>query len=163
MLAMVRRGAETIEGADVVAVEEGFQLPLADEVILRGFIDRIDRLPEGELVRDYKTGDVKEIDNLQLDAYLLAREGSVGAVFDLLKRGAQAGFVRDDVTGEFPKKVERVSAEELGARRAAPTSTSTPATPRTARATSATASTSAASTARAGCARRSANELPAHR
>ena len=119
MLGMVQRGVDTMAGADVVEVEDGFQQPLDDGVNLRGRIDRVDRLAEGEIVRDYKTGDVRESDNIQLDAYLMARKNSVGAVFDLLKRGGQAGFMRDDVAGEFPKKVVRISEEELAQRRAA--------------------------------------------
>ena len=118
MRGMVSRGADTLAGADVIDVEEQFVLALDDGVNLRGRIDRIDRLPQGELVRDYKTGMVKQADDIQLDAYLVARPDSVGAVFDLVKRGGMAGFLRDDVEGEYPKKVIRISAEDLEQRRA---------------------------------------------
>jgi RecB family exonuclease len=114
----VGRGVDTLRGAEVGEVEHAFKTPIGD-IVLRGRIDRIDRVPEGELVRDYKTGNVTDKDDVQLDAYLLAVEHPAGALFDLLKTGGQRGYVLDSVPGDFPKKVERVSREALEERRAA--------------------------------------------
>jgi len=113
----IRVGVETMREADIAEVERSFTLQL-DDVLLRGQIDRIDRVGGGELVRDYKTGMVGEKDNVQLDAYLLAVESPVGAVFDMLRTGGQRGFVLDDVPGDFPKSVQRLSAGELAQRQA---------------------------------------------
>jgi len=117
-LAYVRTGVETMREADIVDAERKFELTLGD-VMLRGQVDRVDRVGDGDLVRDYKTGMVGEKDNVQLDAYLLAVENPVGAVFDLLRTGSQRGFVRDDVPGKFPKTVARLTAAELEQRHAA--------------------------------------------
>jgi len=109
---------EELQRADVAAVEEEFAQDEGD-VRLHGRIDRVDRCAAGEIVRDYKTGrDVDREDQRQLDVYLLARPDAVGAVFDLVRARKQKGFVRDDVDLPFGKGVERVSADDLEARRA---------------------------------------------
>ena len=115
MRGQVERGLDTIESAEVVDVERSFELML-DDVLLRGQIDRIDRVGGGDLVRDYKTGRVGDADAVQLDAYLRAVPNPVGAVFDELARGGQRGFVLEDVPGDFPKPVQRLTPEQLRGR-----------------------------------------------
>lgn len=113
----VQHGVASMRDADVVQAELAFRQAVGD-VTLRGRIDRLDRCAQGEIVRDYKTGEkVDAKDEPQLDVYLLARPDAVGAVFDLLRKGSQKGFVRDDVEGSFGKAVERLSGEELDGRR----------------------------------------------
>jgi hypothetical protein len=117
MLRWVLYGARDLAEADVAAVEKSFEKE-EGSVVLRGRIDRLDRCPQGSIVRDYKTGEkVDTEDERQLDVYLLAEPDAVGAVFELLRPQKRKGFVRDDVDLEFGKGVERVSAAELDARR----------------------------------------------
>jgi len=114
----IQRGVDTLRDAQVKAVEEGFEIWF-DDVLLRGRIDRIDRVGDGDLVRDYKTGQVGAADDVQLDTYLLAVENPIGAVFDILRNGTQRGFVLEDAPGKFPRLVQRITREELHERREA--------------------------------------------
>ncbi|MHC4937870.1 MAG: PD-(D/E)XK nuclease family protein [Planctomycetota bacterium] len=117
MRTWVHYGYEGLERADVLDVEKKFDDPVGD-VTLHGRIDRIDRCEAGEIVRDYKTGArIDDEDERQLDVYMLARDDAVGAVFELLRAEEQRGYVRDDVELGFGKKVERLSADEIAARR----------------------------------------------
>ncbi len=55
---------------NVLATEDRFSLDLSEDVMIRGVIDRIDRLPDGSLqIVDYKTGKSKYLDKFQLQVY----------------------------------------------------------------------------------------------
>ncbi|MHC4550249.1 MAG: PD-(D/E)XK nuclease family protein [Planctomycetota bacterium] len=98
-------------------VECEFHVPVGD-VELHGFIDRIDRYPAGQLVRDYKTGRADLADNVQLDAYLLATTEPAGAVFERLRQGDALGYVVAELKDEVRGKVEEVTRAQLAERQA---------------------------------------------
>ncbi len=96
-------------GGSLIEAEPHFEvaIPVADAgdehgVILSGFIDRVERTPEGTVVIvDLKTGkrepqtDAKVIDNPQLAAYQLAFEaGAISAAADLAPGGAKLLVLR---------------------------------------------------------------------
>jgi len=115
------REAEAMATADVVEAEYQFEIDVGG-VTLRGRIDRIDRLGGGVLVRDYKTGRADhqaalELEELQLDAYLLAVEhlNPVGAIYDRLKLDDVAGFALQGC-GVEGKKIIQLTREEFDAR-----------------------------------------------
>lgn len=57
---------------EVLSNERSFAIDLGDNIVVRGFIDRIDRDKEGGyIVRDYKTGRSKYLDEFQLLIYCL--------------------------------------------------------------------------------------------
>lgn len=64
--------------AEIIATELNFKIPIANgKIVLNGYIDRIDRMPDGKLrICDYKTGKEKtqeEVDNdYQLTMYSFA-------------------------------------------------------------------------------------------
>jgi len=89
--ASVVRLAERLRGTPVETVEWTFKEPV-DDVFLKGRVDRIERYPAGQLVRDFKTGQAKDLDETQLDAYVLALPDAVGAVYERLKRGDVVGY-----------------------------------------------------------------------
>jgi len=117
----VLRAAEELRAQPVEEVEMEFSTPVGD-VVLRGRIDRIDRYPEGVLVRDYKTGTVdakklRSLEDLQLPVYLLAVPEAGGAVFEQVRRERAVGFAVPELR-EFAGKAEIVSHEELAELRA---------------------------------------------
>ncbi len=72
-----------------ITLEKSFRIPLFDNVFLRGKIDRVDELPNGELeVIDYKTGSLKKQDKVdkdkQLTIYAMAASNLFGKIPELL-------------------------------------------------------------------------------
>jgi len=119
MRSAVVRAAGEMREQPVECVEHPFRIE-CEGVTLRGQIDRIDRLPQGAVVRDYKSGkpDLKAalaLEDIQLDLYLLALPDAVGALFERLRVGDRVGFLRSDLPGG--KGIESLTAEELDARR----------------------------------------------
>jgi RecB family exonuclease len=111
----VRRAAEELRARPPEDVEKTFEVPVGD-VVLRGRIDRIDRYPEGDLIRDYKTGQHVRGTDVQLDAYLLAVERPAGAVYEMLASGRREGFALAAIA---VPGVEAVTAAEIAGRREA--------------------------------------------
>jgi hypothetical protein len=97
-------------------VEWRFRIPVGD-AFLRGRVDRIERHPAGLLIRDFKTGSAENVDEVQLDAYLLGVPDSVGAVFELLKKGKVAGYAVPELAGRLG--VDAVTRDDLQRRRGA--------------------------------------------
>jgi DNA helicase-2/ATP-dependent DNA helicase PcrA len=75
------RELELERPTDVVAVERPFAFSM-DGIRIRGRIDRLDRTPEGDVIVDYKSSDVRDQakadakarDSLQLQVYAMAHE-----------------------------------------------------------------------------------------
>lgn len=101
--------AEEMRGLPVDRVEQPFRVEVGG-VAVAGRMDRVDRLPQGEIVRDYKSGSPPDLD-VQLGIYLLALERPVGAIYELLRKGKRSGFVLEGV--EAPEGVETVSEAAL--------------------------------------------------
>jgi RecB family exonuclease len=123
MRGAVIRAAEDMRGEPVEAVELEFDTMVGD-VKLTGTIDRLDRYPAGQLVRDYKTGKPKNEaamkEDVQLDTYLLAMEDAVGAVFEHVRQGEAVGFVIEEIADRVHgRKVDIVTRADLAARREA--------------------------------------------
>jgi ATP-dependent helicase/DNAse subunit B len=114
--AAVARAAARLAGTPVETVEWKFEVGVGDAT-LRGRVDRIERYPAGQLVRDFKTGRAEDLDETQLDAYVLAVPDAVGAVYERLKRGDVQGYAVPELAGALG--VAAVTREELAARRAA--------------------------------------------
>ncbi len=115
--AEVRDTAQALAGEPLHLAEKPIDTMVGD-VRLVGKIDRIDRYPQGDLIRDYKTGRVSD-DLTQLDVYLLAEPGARGAVFEWIHHGKTTGFVAGDVPAHYTGKdnVERIDDAELALRR----------------------------------------------
>lgn len=55
---------------DVLATEDEFMFNITDNIIMRGIVDRIDRMPDGSLrILDYKTGKSKNLHKFQIQVY----------------------------------------------------------------------------------------------
>jgi len=117
MRRVVLREAPEIRRQPVEAVEREFHVPVGDGVELFGYVDRIDRYPAGQLVRDYKTGQAPLENNVQLDVYLLALDDPAGAVFERLKKGDAKGYVLEGLEGAVRGSVETVSRAQLDERK----------------------------------------------
>lgn len=73
------------DGRRTIAVERSFQVRMGDDVV-RGRFDRVDEGPDGAIITDYKSSDVREQpraderarDSLQLQLYALAWEAETG-------------------------------------------------------------------------------------
>jgi hypothetical protein len=121
MRAAVLRAAGEMRGREVLATETKRTIRVED-VELVGKIDRIDRLGERELVRDYKTGVASakaafNQEDLQLDCYLLLADNPAGAVYERLRKGDQAGFVLEGHEGEVEgREIEVLTPEAFAAR-----------------------------------------------
>jgi len=87
--------------------------------LLRGRADRIERYPEGALIRDFKTGQADKLDEIQLDAYVLCVPDAAGAVYERLRKGDVAGYAIAELAKRLEGDVQVVTREELEARRAA--------------------------------------------
>lgn len=58
---------------DVLATEEKFAMDLGNGILVRGVIDRVDRMPDGSFkISDYKTGKSRYLDDFQLKVYGMA-------------------------------------------------------------------------------------------
>jgi len=84
---------------------------------LTGRLDRIERYPEGALIRDFKTGQAG--DEMQLDAYVLCVPDAAGAVYERLKSGDVAGYAVAELARRLEGEVAVVTRDEIEARRAA--------------------------------------------
>ena len=93
------------------AVERPFAFRLGRDQI-RGRIDRIDAGPDGAIITDYKSSDVRDQkradtrarDSLQLEVYALAYEAETGD----LPRRVQLHFVESGVVGRWEPDGERL-------------------------------------------------------
>lgn len=112
MRRVVLREAAELRRQPVEDVERTFRIPVGD-VELNGRVDRIDRHAAGRLVRDYKTGQARLEDNVQLDVYLLSLDEPAGAVFQRLRRGDAVGYVVEELAEAVHGKVETVSRAQL--------------------------------------------------
>jgi ATP-dependent helicase/DNAse subunit B len=109
---VVREGA-ALRRQPVEDVERQFHVPVGD-VELHGYIDRIDRHPEGQVVLDYKTGRAAKLeDDIQLDAYLLALADPAGAVFSRVRRGDAVGVIVPELRDAVHAKVDVVTRAQL--------------------------------------------------
>ncbi|HEX5137518.1 MAG TPA: PD-(D/E)XK nuclease family protein [Planctomycetota bacterium] len=108
--ASVAHAAKRLSGTPVETVEWKFDIDVAGAK-LRGRIDRIERYPAGQLVRDFKTGRAEGLDDTQLDAYVLALPEAVGAVYERLKKGDVQGYAVPELARALG--VEAVSREDL--------------------------------------------------
>jgi DNA helicase-2/ATP-dependent DNA helicase PcrA len=107
--------SHTASPPHVIAQEKSFELPLENNVVLKGRIDQVNRIAAGEEeILDYKTGKPRELDkakkDLQLSVYALAaREvfewNPARLTFYNLQTNRAVSSVRDD------KKLNKVRAE----------------------------------------------------
>ena len=153
--AALQRFLATPEDPDrrTVAVERPFQVRLGEDVV-RGRYDRVDEGPDGAVITDYKSSDVREQsraderarDSLQLQMYALAWEAETGT----LPASLELWFLDSGVVGRAVpdrRRLERARAtlatvaqgirsgdfrarpDQVGAR-IAPTAASAPRRPR---------------------------------
>jgi superfamily I DNA/RNA helicase/RecB family exonuclease len=112
----VARAAARLAGTPVETVEWTFKERVGD-VYLRGRVDRIERYPAGRLVRDFKTGRAEDLDEVQLDAYVLAVPDAVGAVYERLKKGDVVGYAIPELAAALG--VDPATREQIEERREA--------------------------------------------
>jgi DNA helicase-2/ATP-dependent DNA helicase PcrA len=116
------REQQLAEPPRVVAVERPFEFGLGD-VRVRGRIDRIDRDPEGSVIVDYKSSDVRDQrrandrarDSLQLQIYALALERESGSLPARMK----LHFLDSGVVGATTPERGRLERAQQKARDAA--------------------------------------------
>ena len=108
---------ETAKRIDLDRVLEPEKMidPVIEGIKIFGRIDRVDRIGDGSMIVDYKTGVSRDI--RQLDCYLLAQPDAVGAAFDLVKKGKQEGYILEGY-GE-PKGLEVLPQDAFDARKEA--------------------------------------------
>lgn len=102
-----------VDPKSVLAIEQAFEFQLGPHVV-GGFIDRIDRTPDGILVRDYKTAyllpEREELDsNLQLSIYAMAAE----RMFPGEKVALELHFVRQGVRMRTRRTAAQLNAARL--------------------------------------------------
>lgn len=105
-----------------VAVEQRFSVRL-DGDIVRGRYDRVDETPEGTVITDLKSSDVREQqkatekarDSLQLQVYALAHEAETGA----LPAAVQLHFMESGLTGRVVPDRARLDKARAKIREAA--------------------------------------------
>ncbi|MFQ5845736.1 MAG: PD-(D/E)XK nuclease family protein, partial [Planctomycetota bacterium] len=120
----VLRTAQRMRRLDVAEAEQRFEVAVGD-VRLVGRIDRVDRVGDGRLVRDYKTGRKVDLEearagrDVQLDLYLLVVDRPVGAVYERMRQGDCVGFVLPEAQGSVEGKVDVLGPQELEGRLAA--------------------------------------------
>jgi ATP-dependent helicase/DNAse subunit B len=114
--AAVARAAKRLRGTPVETVEWNFDLEVSG-ARLRGRVDRIERYPQGQLVRDFKTGRAEGLDEVQLDAYVLALPDAIGAVYERLKKGDLQGYAVPELAGALG--VTALARAEIEAKREA--------------------------------------------
>jgi RecB family exonuclease len=114
--AAVARAAVRLRGTPVETVEWKFEVQVGG-ASLRGRVDRIERYPAGQLVRDFKTGRAENLDETQLDAYVLALPGAAGAVYERLKKGDVQGYALPELARALGVTV--VTRAEIEAKREA--------------------------------------------
>jgi len=113
--AALRRFAATPTdpGRHTVAVERPFQVRIGEDVV-RGRYDRVDEGPDGAIITDYKSSDVREQrkaderarDSLQLQLYALAWEAETGA----LPASLELWFLDSGIVGRAtpePRRLDR--------------------------------------------------------
>ena len=102
---------EVGRGRDTVAVERSFQVRLGGDIV-RGRYDRVDRTPEGAIITDYKSSDVRDQakaderarKSLQLQVYALAWEAETGE----LPRSMELYFLDSGVVGRVMPDAKRL-------------------------------------------------------
>ncbi|MEO6349024.1 MAG: ATP-dependent DNA helicase [Candidatus Limnocylindrales bacterium] len=105
------RNKELAQATNVVAVERPFAFTL-DGIRIRGRVDRLDRTPDGAVIVDYKTSDVRDQakadakarDSLQLQVYALAQEAETSA----LPHAMKLDFVESGIVGTTRPDPERL-------------------------------------------------------
>jgi RecB family exonuclease len=112
--AAVVRAAQRLKGVQAETEQE--VETLVGTTRFHGRADRIERYPEGALVRDFKTGSA-ELDELQLDAYVLCVPDALGAVYERLKKGDVKGYATAELAKRIEGKVEVITREQLAGRR----------------------------------------------
>lgn len=101
-------------GRRTVAVERPFQVRMGEDVV-RGRYDRVDEAPDGAVITDYKSSDVRDQrkaderarDSLQLQLYALAWEAETGE----LPASLELWFLDSGIVGRAtpePRRLERV-------------------------------------------------------
>jgi DNA helicase-2/ATP-dependent DNA helicase PcrA len=105
-----------------VAVERPFAVTI-DGDLVRGRYDRVDATPDGIVITDYKSSDVRDPgkaaqkarDSLQLQVYALAHEAETGA----LPAGVQLHFLDSGVVGRAVPDAARLEKARAKIREAA--------------------------------------------
>jgi DNA helicase-2/ATP-dependent DNA helicase PcrA len=108
--------ASTLESPpDVIAQEKTFELPMENNVVLKGRMDQVNRLPAGgEEIIDYKTGKTGNEDKAKKDIQLSAYALAAREVFDWTPSRLTLYFLqanRPVSTTRDEKKLTKVRAE----------------------------------------------------
>ncbi|MNB93929.1 PD-(D/E)XK nuclease superfamily protein [compost metagenome] len=108
---------------EIVATELNFKIPVGKgKIILNGYIDRIDRRPDGKLiVTDYKTGKEKGQDEVDEDFQLSLYAFAIRKLFGEVEGGLCLHFIKSGNIvmsnrdkGHFDKLLDRVKDVKLG-------------------------------------------------
>lgn len=119
-LARFADGGATLPDRTTIASEQAFSVRIAGHD-LRGRYDRVDRGPDGAIITDYKSGEVRDQkhadekarDSLQLQLYALAWQAQTGE----LPEAMELHFLESGITGRVRpdaaklQKVERTLAD----------------------------------------------------
>lgn len=104
---------------NVMANEQDFYIHLEDDLVIRGYIDRIDRSDKGYIVQDYKAGKSAYLDEFQLlvyGLYLLEQDPNLEkykGAYIMLKEGSKEipyTFTRTDLD-RVVQKIRNIAKE----------------------------------------------------